>query len=180
MAHVGIFGTTESGKSTLARYFLSMNSAAGRGTLVLDPVCDPAWKKAGADYVSDDPDEFLRVVKSNPNCSVYVDESGDSKKDDRIRRMASQYRHAGHNITYIGHRIIDVQPAVRTCLSAVFLFLAPKKDGQLVADDFVDNGLLQCDRLVMGEYLYKRKGAPLQKGDIFMQVYGKNKFKGGK
>lgn len=175
--HVGFFGTTQSGKTTAALEFVKRYAKSGRTSLVLDPVCDPAWRKAGADFATDNPDEFVRVVKANPNCSVFIDESSDNKSDDRLRRMASQFRHAGHNLHYIGHRIIDVQPAVRTCLNAVFLFLSPLKDCQLISEDFVDKGLLKGETLEMGEYLYKKKGFPIKRGDIFEQVYGNNKFK---
>jgi len=175
--HGGFFGTSQGGKTTAALQFCKRYSDNGRGVLVLDPVCDQAWKQHGADFTTDDPDTFVRVVKANPDCAVFVDESGDSKKDYRIRKMASQYRHAGHNLHYIGHRYKDVQPAVRACLQFVFLFLSPLSDCQDVSDDFVDRNLLKGVDLVMGEYLYKKKGYPIVKGDIFEQVYGSNKYK---
>jgi len=181
MPHVGIFGTTMCGKSTLVRHLMkNVYRPAGHNIFVFDPIGDKAFDRAGATFRTDDPEEFEYVVKANASQGgvLVVDEVGDVRAGELrefksfVRRLATQLRHSGYKSHFLGHQYKDVVPQVRNCLQYVFLFRSTKKDCENVADDFTEPELLQGVTLAKGEFIYVEKMETVRRGNI-RHLFGK-------
>jgi hypothetical protein len=171
--HVGIFGTTECGKSTLLRYLIRQFLAMGIKTLVWDPLRDPQYKKTGADVVTPDVAELLSAMRRNPGAAVFLDEAGDEKGNETFDHIARKYRHGGFALHFASQRFKDLTPTVRNCLGAVFAFPLSEIDAAELARDFRCKDLkAAAEELKAGDFIYKTRFGDPQKSSV-KALFGK-------
>ena len=155
MAHSLIIGMTMSGKSTLARRMVAAYRRDGIFSLVLDPLEDPAWTKAGARYQTGDGDKFLAVIFRARQCAIFVDESGEAigRYAGAMKKLATRSRHYGHNAHFISQRAVDIDKTIRDQCGYLFCFRVSQRDAETLADEYGYQELLECSRLNQGEFI---------------------------
>lgn len=166
MAHVLILGTSESGKTTLAKMLARQYKRAGMGVLVLDPLMDPAWK---ADYMTANEEEFLKRFWASRNCFAFMDEGGDSvgRYNTAMQKTATRGRHWGHSCHYITQRATQLAPIVRDQCRHLFAFALSRRDGETLAADFLCDDLLQVHALGQGDYIHVERFGGVKRGNVF-------------
>ena len=134
--HSLIIGTTESGKTTLARRLASYYKSHGWGVLVLDKY--PRPRKWLADYVATDPSIFNHVVKRSRRCMVFVDDAVNfaGQFDDEIHWIATEGRKRGHSTHWISTRLQDIATNIRDNCTAACLFSMPLPKVKVICEDF--------------------------------------------
>ncbi|OEU74974.1 MAG: hypothetical protein BA864_13875 [Desulfuromonadales bacterium C00003093] len=132
--HSSILGMTESGKTSLAKQMITALKSRNIKTIVLDPICDPAFC---ADFQTADPVEFERIWKSSRGCWCFIDESGTvGKFSDTIREAATKGRHWGHSFFFLAQKATQVEPLVRDQCSGLFLFRSGLQSRKILAEEF--------------------------------------------
>lgn len=121
MKRGGIFGTTESGKTTLAKA-LSRQYYKQKGirSLVYDPHLEYWGDHA---YVTADGEEFERMVWAKRGLLAVIEDA--SMTVDRERSMTPMFtaiRHQEHRLLVCGHGGSDLLPTMRKQLDTVYLF----------------------------------------------------------
>lgn len=166
--HGLICGQTMSGKTTLARQIARQHAAAGRGVLVLDPLYDQELQQI-ADWSTDDPDEFLAVVFRNQNCTLIIDEGGQTigRYAAHLERLATQSRHLGHIAVFISQRPMQISKTIRAQCGWLACFQVCAADAAGLSDDFNQPLLLQAPALHKGQYYMIRRFADPAAGHIF-------------
>lgn len=158
-------GTTESGKSYLAKTHAHAMKKAGWPIVVLDPMIgytasDEPW---GADFITGSRDEFLAKYHTLKNCAIFIDEAGDivGHHDLEMRALATRGRHAGHQIGFISQRATMISPSVRSNCAEQYIFRTTVKDGIALADDYAIADSREFGqnvaRLGQGEYYMLRR-----------------------
>jgi hypothetical protein len=171
--HIGIFGPTQCGKTTISLYLIKyVYKPAGRICLVLDDICDPAFTRAGADFQTDDPEHFLKVVKANPDASIFVDESGDLVGRKEIEQLATKHRHAGQNVHYMGQRPCDTRPRIRANLPCIYLFRSDIDDCKILAKEKVQPAFMEGVNLERGEFIFSGTFTKTRRGNV-SKYFGK-------
>lgn len=124
--------------------------------LVLDPMCDPAWE---ADYITNNPTEFLSVFWKSRSCMAFMDEGGESvgRYDTTMSKTATRGRHWGHTCHYIAQKATQLAPLVRDQCTRVFAFCGSEKDGKVLAGEWNKPELETIHTLKQGEYIYAVK-----------------------
>jgi hypothetical protein len=152
--HVLILGITETGKTTLAFRLASSYREQGVNVLVLDPDRRREW---GATFITDDPDEFLRIAKLNTKCALFVDESGVmiGRYSGAMQWLATNARKWGHKAHFIAQRATQLDPLIRTQCTVLYLFRQSPTDAKILSNDFVVSGLEDAAELPKGHYLFK-------------------------
>lgn len=152
--HVLILGITQSGKTTLAFKLAQMYKAKGTPVLVLDPDLRKDWN---ADYITGDPEAFLKACKMNKSCAIFVDESGQmiGRYAPEMEWLATQSRKWGHKAHFITQRASQISPTLRNQCTNIFLFKQSPTDSKILACDFVCEDLKNAHTLLQGEYLAK-------------------------
>jgi hypothetical protein len=152
--HILILGITQTGKTTLAFKLAEEYHAAGVNVLVLDPDKRSGWK---ADFLTDDPQEYLEVVKLNKSCALFIDESGQmiGRYAKEMAWLATNSRKWGHKAHFITQRASQLDPTVRNQCTTIFLFKQSLSDTKDLANEFVAEELEQAHTLEQGEYLCK-------------------------
>ena len=165
--HALILGQTLSGKSTLAKRLAAGYRQQGVGVIVHDPVNDPEWD---CDFRSSDFGEVLRVYKESRRCAVFFDEAGDTCSDyaHQITRTATRGRHLGHRNHYIAQRGTLILRTIRDQCSTLFLFSSGLEDCKIHAAEWNAPEIkIDGPDLRVGEYFYKQRMKPLQRGYLF-------------
>lgn len=152
MGHAIIIGQTESGKSTLAKQLAGWYRRHGIGVLVLDPMKDPGWQ---ADWMTDNPDEFLRTVRDPDQClqcALFIDESGESinKFDKEFNWITCRSRHHGHVAHLISQRAQDINASTRAQATTLYIFNVNADDAKQYARDFNAPAALEAPHLPQG------------------------------
>ena len=139
----------------------------GIGILVHDPVGDPEWP---ADYRTANAEEFFKTYNDSRQCAVFFDEAGETCEEFRheITKTATRGRHRGHRNHYIAQRGTLVLRTIRDQCSALFLFNTGLEDCKVHSSEWNapsirDDGPF----LETGEYFYKERMAPLERGHLF-------------
>jgi hypothetical protein len=166
VAHVLILGTSESGKTTLAKMLARQYKRAGMGVLVLDPLMDPQWQ---ADFMTSDEEQFLKRFWASRNCFAFMDEGGDSvgRFNTAMQKTATRGRHWGHSCHYITQRATQLAPIVRDQCRHLFAFALSRKDGETLAADFLCDDLLNVHALGQGDYIHVERFGGVQRGNVF-------------
>jgi GTPase SAR1 family protein len=156
VAHVLIVGTTESGKTTLARNLSTHYWDNNYGVLVLDPLGDPRWS---ADFITDDQEEFLDVFWRSRRCVAFMDEGGESvgRYDLAMQQTATRGRHWGHSCHYVCQDPTQLAPIVRAQCSHLFAFALSSRQSKIMAEEFNEPLLETCTRLRQGEYIHAQR-----------------------
>jgi hypothetical protein len=155
-----------SGKTTLAKRLAVKSYQSGRAVLVLDPLRDPEWQ---ADFITKDPLKYLDIVKKNKNCTLIVDEAGETcgQHDKEMRFLATQSRHWGHNAIFISQRANLVARTIRDNCATLFCFRVSDEDAKLLANDLVQPKLREANTLRQGEFFYAPRYGDVKKLSVF-------------
>lgn len=154
MAHTLIIGVTGTGKTTLGIRLAQRYKKAGIPIMILDPFIKLDWQ---ANYITDNPDEFLDTVFENVNCSVFIDESADmiGRYAGAMQKLATQSRNLGHNVHFICQRPKQLDINMRTQCENIFCFKLSGYDARELANEHVTNELTKSGGLKAGEFIYK-------------------------
>jgi len=156
--HVLILGITQSGKTTFCFDLARRFKARGVSLLVLDPDMRREWNiEEGRDFMTDDPEIYLSVVKLNRKCALFVDESGQmiGRYSGAMQWLATNSRKWGHKAHFIAQRATQLDPIVRTQCTSLFLFKQAVMDSKILAQEFVEDGFKEACNLSQGEYIGK-------------------------
>ena len=166
MAHVLISGTTESGKSTLARQLAAIYSQQDIGVIVIDPINDPRW---GADFQTTDQAAFLQTAKNSWHCALFVDEGGEviGRYNDSMFWCATQARHRRHRSHFIVQRPALISPTVRTQCTRLVLFASARSDAKILAEEWNCDELLDAPNLQRGEFFDVSRFGKVERGRVF-------------
>jgi DNA helicase HerA-like ATPase len=168
-----IVGTSESGKSLLAKSVAVEAEKHGEIITVYDPVLSE-WSENA--FVTCDPTEFFeeieKVYKSGKRQKVFIDEADTLMAigDKQNHWLLTRGRHYGLEPFLITQRPALVAPTVRTQCNQAFVFQLSKDDARLMSDDFAHDDLLQAPSLLQGEFLHVRwqdKKRVVDKGRVF-------------
>jgi len=154
MAHTLIIGITGSGKTTLAKALSQQYLKRNIPVFVLDPLLSEKWN---ANYITDNPDEFVETVFDNVNCAVFVDESAETigRYAGIMQKLATSSRNLGHNVHFICQRPKQLDINMRTQCENIFVFKLSLYDTRELANEYVADELLYAPQLKKGEYLAK-------------------------
>jgi hypothetical protein len=121
---------------------------------VLDPDKRSGWQ---ADFLTDDPAEYLEVVKVNQGCALFIDESGQmiGRYAREMAWLATNSRKWGHKAHFITQRATQLDTTVRNQCTTIFLFKQSLNDTKILANEFVSDDLEAAHTLSQGEYLGK-------------------------
>lgn len=158
-----------SGKTTLAHKLANKAKNDGNGVLVLDPLLDPEWMKHGAQFLTDDPVEFLAIAKKNKSCHLFIDEAGNycGQYAKETWWLATQARHWGHKSYFISQRANMVAKNIRDNCKDLFCFRISPSDAKLLADDFCFRDLENAPQLMQGEFFYAPRYGEIKKLSAF-------------
>jgi len=129
--------------------------------LVLDPLSDQ-W---ATEYVFNDPDHFLQVVRASRCCAVFVDEAAEAVGhwDKHRHWLATRSRHYGHNVHFISQRGMQIAPTVRDQTSALALFRISLEDATTLAKEWARPELVTASQLNQYEFLWITRFGELRK-----------------
>lgn len=149
--HTLTLGQTMSGKTYLNRMIAQKLAAAGHSVVVLDPMADN-WPGK----VFTDPLQFNAYCKTRTDLSIFIDESGDTLGDAKTAKalswLATRGRHHGDQVYFIGQRLVQVPPTMRTQTGHLYLFNSGRKDAAELADEWNADELAQAGQLAAGEF----------------------------
>lgn len=121
--HVGIFGPTRSGKTTLAQKLAQAYAAAGRAVLVCDPM-GVTWPAAA--WQTLDAGALVKKAQASRNCMIFIEEASLSIARDRslswLFVAAGNPAAGGHTTHIVGQDGASLLPAMRQQLSTIYLF----------------------------------------------------------
>lgn len=148
--HSLLLGMTESGKTSLAKQLIQEFRARGVHCISLDPLSDPSF---GADFTTNNPEEFAQVWKTSRGCACFIDEAGTvGKFSEHIKEAATKGRHWGHSFFFLSQRATQIEPLVRDQCGALFLFRSGMQSRKTLAEEFNAPQLLED--IEMLEYHY--------------------------
>jgi hypothetical protein len=141
--HVGIYGPTRCGKTTLAHGLAGQYACAGRANLVCDPIVDAAGNPVrwpAASWQTTDPLQLLEKAKRSRGCILWLEESSITIARDRSLSWfftTAGNPHAGGHVTHvIGQDGSSLLPGMRQQLSRVYLFRCHPKLAEIWAEQF--------------------------------------------
>ncbi|HSS99294.1 MAG TPA: hypothetical protein VLK33_19805 [Terriglobales bacterium] len=157
--HTLITGSTESGKTTIAKK-LANQHIKSMPVIVLTPI----WENWGEGIeVYDDEDEFLaRFWGLDEQKSVAIVDEGKNtaaRFNTAMELTATQGRHWGWSNYYIGQGATMISPDIRGQCSQLMAFAQGTKDSDTLVQEFRAPELENCPDLSQGEfYLVRRFG----------------------
>lgn len=162
MKRGGAFGTTECGKSTLARELSRQYyKLHGIRSLIWDPHVEHWGKHA---FVTADFDEFDRMVWARRGDLVIIEDASMTVERNRdLTPYFTAIRHQEHRIFVCGHGASDLLPTMRKQLDTLYLF---QQDEDSVKDwkkIFPKGGVEAAILLDQYEFLHVRPFVPSQK-----------------
>jgi hypothetical protein len=166
MPHSLIIGTTQSGKSTLAKLMAERWVRAGHEVGVLDPLGDE-WP---ATWATTDSEYFLHLAKRRKRCFLIVDESGVAVglHNQTMSWLTTTGRHLGHACYFLAQRGVQLPLTLReNCVGGFFFALGPK-DAKLMAEtwncpELAEHAGRQFPR---GQFKWVRRFAEIRSGRI--------------
>ena len=154
--HVGIFGPTECGKTTLARALFSAYGSAGIPGIVLD-INNEEWSENC--IVTADTDEFLDLIENSTGCAVFADEIGETlARNPYYANLFTRIRHNKHKMHCAGHDAASLLPVQRRQLLTLFLFCGTVESCRLFATDIPNIDLTAVPTLRDYEFMRVRRG----------------------
>lgn len=144
---------TLSGKTTVAKKIAQTSKSSDRGVLVYDPLKDPSW---GADFVTDDIRQLLKIARMNKSCTLIVDEAATAcgNHDRDTHWLATQSRHWGHQSIFIAQRPSQIAVNIRDNCAKLFCFRISADDAKIYANEWCAPELLEAPTLPAGECFY--------------------------
>lgn len=165
----GIFGPSESGKSTLAKKISQEIFARERRfSIVLSPndtnITD--WQKPHIRFFRDK-EKFLQFADSTNGCVVIVDDASTTiARDDECSNLFTTMRHRNHKLLVIGHAATNLLPQMREQLQRIFLFLQTEDSIKKWEVIFPGQDLMPATRLQQYEFLTVANYKPLLKSKL--------------
>jgi nucleoside-triphosphatase THEP1 len=152
MQNCGIFGTTLSGKTTLAkRISLEFFNRYQIKSLVLDPFAENWGNHA---LVLSDEEKFWEMVWKAQGYLIIVDEAGLTiNRDKDLKSVFTRLRHNHNKLLVVGHSSSDLLPVMRQSLDTLYLFRHSKKSAAVWAEVFTEERLLAAEDLQQYEFL---------------------------
>jgi energy-coupling factor transporter ATP-binding protein EcfA2 len=147
MRHTAIYGATESGKSTLAKYLCTNALKRKNKVIVLDPFLSKNWftekqlesKRA---FFTNSVNDFFTVLQANAQAYIFIDEAGQLlRKDPRFDQLTTIMRHWGYNVFLIAQRACQLTPTLRGQCVNVHAFRQSENDFKLIEEDIALPGL---------------------------------------
>jgi len=176
MAHTIIIGQTESGKTMLARRLALDYKAKGYKVLVLDSAFN-TWE--GADYHTDDINDFISVCAKSRQCALFIDEAGEEvgtyQKAGNV--IATKMRHLGHSAHFIAQRTKSINATVRQQCSRIAMFNVWRDDALEMAKEFNKKELADAHNLPQFEYYFSSRFGDVTHGDIRQDYINAGLFK---
>lgn len=145
--HVGIFGSSMTGKSTLARRF---SRTSQRNQIIYDPTAHgqdwtDGWKPDDSHFFGGDkfakvyerPDEFIRKATRGADADIFADEAADvfALSMTANHPLITKGRHNGLRVFVISQRPQMVAPTVRNQTSLIYVFRLSRSDLDTVVKD---------------------------------------------
>lgn len=163
--HSLIFGCTLSGKSTLAKVMAKGFRERGVCVAVLDPLKDRNWD---ADFVTENPDQFLHYAKRSHSHQLFVDEGATAigRYNAQYQWLTTTARHHGHCATIICNRPQQLDKTLRDQCTTVYVFACSKSDAAIFADDFNEPLLLEAVKFKPGQFMAVGRFADTCRGQI--------------
>lgn len=173
-------GTTQSGKTTLARYMARAACKKGALVIVRDPVA--STQTLGGDWgdraeiYSDDEEFFERLmelIQSKTPAHIFIDEAGDlfSMSQRENFWLATRGRHYGFDVSFITQRPKLIAPSVRGQCSRVFMFRLSSADMREVLADCGHDISIVDKPLDSGDFLALNTGsAQFARANVFTLI----------
>lgn len=118
--HIGIFGPSLCGKSTLADAISAAMFKEGYRTIALDP---NGVKMGPHAEVYTDEELFWVRVWSCEKCLIKVEESSETiARDKTLIPLFTRIRHKGHKLLVTGHNAGDLLNVMRRNITTLYLF----------------------------------------------------------
>ena len=159
----GIFGASESGKTTLAKKIaFHLHKSEKRRTLVLDPISKSNWGAHARVFTNEA--EFWKVIFIEKNALVVVDDASVTiNRDGDLNGVFTTLRHQGHKLIVIGHSAGNLLPQMREQLQRIFLFLQNRDSVEKWQTVFPMQDLQPSTTLKQYEFLTVANYAPVQR-----------------
>jgi len=163
--HALIVGTTQSGKSTLAKLLCSNLKAKGMRCAVLSPTNETGWE---AEFKTSDGGLFLKFARENEKCFLFVDESGDAigRYNEEMNWLATGSRHKGHSVIFNVQASSQISTAIRSCCQDAYIFATSRGVLKLLAEDFNEPEILKHEKLPQYHFLAVSRFAALRVGRL--------------
>jgi len=163
--HTLVLGMTTCGKTTLVKWLTSSMKKRGIKVAVLDPILDPEWE---ADFVTDNPADFMKYVKTNKSHVLVVDESGSAigRYNEEMNWLATTSRHLGHTTFFLMQGATQVDPIIRGQCNRCFMFTCAGTIAEKIAVEFNEPKVAKASRLNKGEFYLIDRYAELVKGRL--------------
>ncbi len=156
-SHKLVLGMTGFGKSTLNRQLIAQawNQQPRVASLVLDPNLEGGWGE-GAQFVTDNADEYLDIARRSESCLLLVEEAGETLQRDRSYGwIVTRSRHFGHVAVLSTHFATDILPVMRNQCTEAFVFRQNFDAGKVLARQYADDLFLRAPQLGVGQYIHK-------------------------
>lgn len=155
--HVGIFGPSLCGKSTVAMWLIVMYwRLYGVRSIVCDP--NPKQKWPDCALVFRDPEKFWAFMWANRGLAVFVDEAGGTvARNNDLTGVFTRGRQNDHCIHIMGHRMTNLLPEQRDQLGSLFLFSQSPSATKLWVDEWADVRMSAALSLPAYEFIWCEK-----------------------
>lgn len=153
--HTLINGTTETGKTTLAKNLCAQFIKKGREVLVLDPL----GSKWPTNDVFTDPDLFLKFFWATKSRYVFIDETGETigRVNKEMIRIGTRGRHNLHSVFFIVQSRIQINPELRRQCHQLFLFAVGSDEAYDMAQEWICPDLVEAPYLPQGTCFWVRR-----------------------
>lgn len=178
--HWTVTGISGSGKSHyLKRFVIPAAKRNGVMVAVLDPVIPPkaAMREWGADYVTADPFELVKVLMQSKGVLTVIDEYGRYRKkfeyEQRLEWCTTEARNWGHLTHCCAQRLMMIPPSVRNNCDNAVVFRQARKDLAELAEHHDQPSLMDVAGWPKGLAYTVRPFEPLVKIRVFELRKGK-------
>ncbi len=169
--HTLVTGKTDCGKSEMVKRLIREKlkpSGLYQQILVLDEKLDPGFL---ADFLTDDPKEFLDVAEGLRNCLIIIDEGAETvgQYAGALRKLATMYRGLGHQAFFITQRAPTFDKTMREQCSNLITFKLARDDTRSLVGLFPDLAALvdEVPRLEQGEYVFVPSFGQPRRGKVW-------------
>ena len=159
----GIFGASESGKTTLAKKIAyHLFKTENRKTLVLDCIAKSYWGEHATVY-ADEKIFWVEIFKQRGALVIVDDASVTINRDNELNGVFTTLRHQGHKLVVIGHSAGNLLPQMREQLQRIFLFLQNRDSVEKWTTVFPMQDLSAATSLQQYEFLTVANYMPVQR-----------------